>query len=317
MNAERARPPSPRRRRIRRRYVVVGLLLLGIVGLAALEQFDAGRTFLVRSFLRSERAWARYWPVETGRGWPRKLEPLMSRVGVLRPVRVDVEPGVSLLLDPADDVSRTILTSLSGRWEPEIWQAISSGLPEGGVMLDVGAHIGYDSLKASVKVGPTGRVVAFEPNPKTLAILRDNIAASNAHNVVVQPIACTDSEQTLTLFDATPGGNSGSSSLSQQNAGPLSRSYTVRGRPMDDVLAELGVTRVDVVKIDVEGAELVVLRGAARSLKRFHPKLIVEVVPRQLANMGTSVEEVESFVASLGYRTTRAVDYKNREWTFR
>ena len=317
MNGHQDRTAPSRRRRIRRRYFVVGLLLLGLVTVVALEQFDAGRVFLVRSFLRSERAWTRYWPVETGRGWPRTLEPLMFRVGVLRPVRVEVEPGINLLLDPRDDVSRTILISLSGRWEPEVWQAISNGLPEGGVMLDVGAHIGYDSLKASVKVGPSGRVVAFEPNPNTLPTLRDNISASGAHNVIVQPIACTDSEQTLTLFDATPGGNSGSSSLSQQNAGPLTRSYTVRGRPIDDVLGELGLTRVDVVKIDVEGAELVALRGAAQSLKRFHPKLIVEVVPRQLANMGTSVEEVESFIASLGYRATRAVDYKNREWTVR
>jgi FkbM family methyltransferase len=148
-------------------------------------------------------------------------------------------------------------------------------------------------------------------------ILRDNIAASDARNVIVQPIACTDTEQTLTLFDAPLGGNSGSSSLSRQNAGPFTRPYTVRGRPIDDVLPELGLTRVDVVKVDVEGAELLVLRGAARTLRRFHPKLVVEVVPRQLESMGTSVEELESFVGSLGYRAPRAVDYKNREWTFR
>ena len=302
---------------IQRLYVALGVLLLVVATCVGLLQFNAGRVFLVRSYLRSERAWVRYWPVEAGRGWARGLEPLLFQIGALRPVRVKVEPGVSLLLDPRDDISRTILISLSSRWEPEVWQAISSGLPEGGVLFDVGAHIGYDSLKASAKVGPRGRVVAFEPNPSILPILRDNIAASDAHNVIVQPIACTDTEQTLTLFDATLGGNSGSSSLSQRNAGPVTRSYTVRGRPIDDVLPELGLTRVDVVKVDVEGAELLVLRGAARTLRRFHPKLIVEVVPRQLESMGTSVEELETFVGSLGYHATRAVDYKNREWTFR
>jgi FkbM family methyltransferase len=146
-------------------------------------------------------------------------------------------------------------------------------------------------------------------------MLRSNIAASGAHNVIVEPVACTDTEQTLTLFDSTPGGNSGSSSLSQRNAGTISRPFVVRGRRIDDVVAELGLTRVDVFKADVEGAELLVLRGAAQTLNRFHPKLILEVVPRQLANMNTSVAELESFIKALGYNTTRAVDYKNREWT--
>jgi FkbM family methyltransferase len=230
-------------------------------------------------------------------------------------VRVEVEPGVSLWLDPADAISRTILISRAGKWEPEVWQAISSGLPDGGVFFDVGAHIGYDSLKAATVVGETGRVVAFEPNPNTITQLRSNVAASGARNVVVQPIACTDRETTLTLFDSSPGGNSGSTSLSRENAGPVTRAYRVRGRPIDDVVKELGLRRLDVLKADVEGAELIVLRGATETLRQFHPKLILEVVPRQLANMGTSVEELEAFIRSLGYLESKAVDYKNREYT--
>lgn len=304
-----------KRRRIpRARLFALGALAV-IAGLSALQLFDRGRVVTVRSYVRAERAWAKYFPVSAGKPLLRRVEPLLFRTGVLRPVRVEVEPGVSLLLDPEDDISRTILVSLAGRWEPEVWAAISSGLSEGSVMFDVGAHVGYDTLKASVRVGDKGRVVAFEPNPNTVTMLRSNIAASGAHNVIVEPIACTDAEQMLTLFDATPGGNSGSSSLSQRNAGTISRPYVVRGRRIDDVVAELGLTRVDVFKADVEGAELLVLRGAAQTLNRFHPKLILEVVPRQLANMNTSVAELESFIKALGYSSARAVDYKNREWT--
>jgi FkbM family methyltransferase len=297
--------------------VVLRVALALVVLVVVLQLFEAGRVFTVRSYVRFERAWVRYFPVSTAKGAVRRLEPLMFRVGMLRPVRVEVEPGVSLLLDPSDDVSRTILVSRTSRWEPEVWDAISSGLSDGAVFLDVGAHIGYDSVKASRKVGDQGRVVAFEPNPNTLTMLRSNIAASGVHNVIVQPIACADTEQMLTLFDSTPGGNSGSSSLSRENAGTLTRSYTVRARPIDSVVSELGLTRVDVLKADVEGAELLVLRGAAGTLRRFHPKLILEVVPRQLANMNTSVDELEAFIATLGYNATRQVDYKNREWTFR
>ena len=295
--------------------ISLGVLVLFVVALFLLELSESGRTFVVRSYVRVERASERYFPSSGGRALVRRLEPLLFRLGVIGPVRVEIEPGVSLLLDPSDEVSRTTLISLTNSWEPEVWDAISSGLSEGAVFFDVGAYIGYDSLRASVRVGPAGRVVAFEPNPTALLVLRANIAASRTSNVIVQPIACTDTPQTLTLFDSTPSGNGGSSSLSRTNAGPSTRSYSVQGRPIDDVAAELGFKRLDVVKVDVEGAELLVVRGAAETLKRFHTKLILEVVPRQLANMGTSLEELEAFVRSLGYNSTRPVDYKNREWT--
>ena len=298
------------------RVLLVGFTLV-VIALLVLSRFEAGRGFIVRSYVRAERLWERDCPIAPAKRAVRQLEPFLSRVGVLRPVRIEVDPGVSLLLDPADDIARTILVSRQGRWEPEVWAAISSGLSDGAVFFDVGAHIGYDSIKAARLVGEKGRVVAFEPNPNTLTLLRSNIEASRARNIIVQPIACTDSEQTLTLFDSTPGGNSGSSSLSRANAGGQTRPYTVRGRPIDDVVSELGITRVDVVKADVEGAELLVLRGAAQTLRRFHPKLILEVVPRQLENMHASVEALQAFIKALGYGEPQTVDYKNKQWTVR
>jgi FkbM family methyltransferase len=302
------------RRAVRALLIAFALL---VVALVVVGRFEAGRGLIVRTYVRVERLWERDFPIVRARRAIRQLEPLLSRIGVVRPVRIEVDPGVSLLLDPAEDVARTILISRQGKWEPEVWAAISSGLAEGAVFFDVGAHVGYDSLKAARLVGERGRVVAFEPNPNTVMLLRSNIEASHAHNVIVQPIACTDSEQSLTLFDSTPGGNSGSSSLSQANAGALTRPYTVRGRPIDDVVSELGLARVDVLKADVEGAELMVLRGAAQTLRRFHPKLILEVAPRQLNNMNVSVEELEAFVRNLGYGEPRTVDYKNKEWVVR
>jgi len=289
------------------------LLLVALVG--GLQFFEWGRVFTVRSYVRAERLWSREFPITSAKSLLRRLDPALVRAGLLRPVRVEVEPGITLTLDPGDAVSRTILVNRAGQWEPEIWNAIASGLSKGAVFFDVGAHIGYDTLKASVLVGEEGRVVAFEPNPHTLLQLRSNIEASAARNVIVQPIACTDTDTTLTLFDSTLGGNSGSSSLSRENAGPVTRSYSVRGRPIDDVVMELGLQRLDVLKADVEGAEVVVLRGATRSLERFHPKLILEVVPRQLANMGTSVDELEAFVRSLGYLNSKQIDRNNREYT--
>ena len=241
-------------------FIILAGCALGLV----MTNLDArGRFDPQRLFLRSAILWHR----ATGRDWPG-----LNKTSVFKPTRVEVERGVNLLLDPRDYLGRAVLTD--GVWEPEVWRSISDGLSAGAVFLDIGAHIGYDSLKASVAVGEGGKVISFEPNPRTLEQLRANIVASHAVNVIVEPIACTDSEQMLTLYDSTSEGNSGASSLALTNADQLRRgilpSYAVRGRPVDHVVSELHLQRVDVIKVDVEGAEYLVLRGLRETLQRFH-----------------------------------------------
>jgi len=291
------------------KYLLI-ILAGGAIGALALG-LDAAGTFIPqRMCLRMVRAGEQVYG---------RLAPSVEKCCASRPVRVLVEPGVSLRLDPTDYVAREIL--IQDVWQREVWQSISNGLSTGGVFLDVGSHIGYDTLKASVIVGPSGKVISFEPNPNTLKELNANIAASRAANVIVEPIACTDKEQTLTLFDATSEGNSGGSSLSLANADELRKgtlpSYTVKGRPIDAVVRELGLTRLDVVKVDVEGAEYLVLQGARETLQRFHPKLVMEVIPSQLANMNTSVEELRALIKELGYGQGKQLEITDWEWTAR
>jgi FkbM family methyltransferase len=161
----------------------------------------------------------------------------------------------------------------------------------------------------------SGRVIAFEPNPRTLETLRANVAASRASNVTIVPAACTECETTVRFFDATPAHNSGCSSLSHANAGELAREVAVAGRPIDAVLRELGVDRVAAMKVDVEGAELPALRGAAQTLRRFHPKIVIEAVPSLLAGMNASIEELFAFLKDTGYSGSRRLDADNWEWT--
>lgn len=173
----------------------------------------------------------------------------------------------------------------------------------GGVFVDVGAHVGYYSLKAANVVGPSGHVLAIEPNPDTLPTLRANIQANGDNMIAVEPVACSDSEGMLTLF-AAPRENTGASSLSKANAshaGIATKSFQVRSRPLDALVDENQLTRVDVIKIDVEGAELLVLKGAQRTLDRYHPVIIMELEAEQLKSMGTSSAEVIQFLRSHGY----------------
>jgi len=251
-----------------------------------------------RFYVGLHREWTAHWPWEQGKQFPVFLARWFTPMA---PAWVQVEPHVTMLLDPDDLVSKVIL--ITGSWEPESWHAIDRHLAPGATFVDVGAHIGYYSLKAAPVVGAAGRVIAIEPNPQTVLKLRDNIRASGASVVAVEPVACADTEATLDLF-AAPRSNTGETSLSRANAsqeGPAVASYRVRARPLDDIVREAGVSRVDAVKIDVEGAEFLVLKGGAQTLDRFHPMVLVEVVDHQLRQMGTSSAQITAFMQAHGY----------------
>jgi FkbM family methyltransferase len=292
----------------RRLATIIGAFAL----LVLLVYADAALT--LETYYGLEKTWGEHWPIKSQRGALEALEPTMLKLRILRPARVEVEHGISFFLDPADLVPVSILRS--GQWQPEVWSSIAPALSEGSVFLDVGAHIGYFSIKAARKVGATGRVLSFDPNPEILKLLRDNVAANRTSNVIVEPIACTDRDQMLTFY-AVPTNNTGASSLARDNAEPWSaatKSYQVRGRPIDDVVRELNLSRVDAIKVDVEGAEVSVLRGTLNTLKRFHPKLIVEVSAPQLASFHTTPADLVSLIRSAGYDYSRPLNPEQSDW---
>ncbi len=264
----------------------------------------AGPEARTQGYFAVQRAWMAHWPLEHGKALPRLIQPVLQP---FTPVWVQVQPDVKMLLDPYDYVSREILET--GQWEAESWAILQEHIGKGATVVDIGAHIGYYSLKAAPVAGPAGHVIAIEPNPETIQKLRGNIQASGARTITVEPVACSDTESTLELF-AAPRSNTGETSLSRTNASQDSQgvtSYKVRARPLDEILKQAGVSRVDAVKIDVEGAEYLVLKGATETLDRYHPALLIEIVEHQLQAMGTSSEQVKELLRSHGYTARRTV----------
>ena len=288
------------------RLVTYGLVFAGI---ALVVESPVLRT---KAYYALFRIWYRDCPITALKPLPFHLRRAIRPVPVWR----QVEPGVTMWLDPYDFVSLNILAT--GEWEPETWHALQPHIPAGGTFIDVGAHIGWYSLKAAKAVGPKGRVIAVEPNHETLLKLRDNIQASGAGAVVVvAPVACSDSETTLTFYAALRS-NTGQSSLSLANAsvqGRVAASYPVRARRLDDIVREAGVTRVDALKIDAEGAEFLVLKGAVETLGRYRPVVSVELIDAQLQSMGSSVRELMAFMQSHGYVAKQQfIDEANAEF---
>jgi len=292
---------------MRKRWLVISIAAALLLIAAVMIVNPAART---KYYFAVERQWAADWPLTRGAALPTRFRWLVRPT---EPAWVQLEPGVTMLLDPEDYISRELLRT--GTWERPSWDAIHAHLSDGAVFVDVGAHIGYYSLKAARVVGAGGRVIAVEPNPPTVHELEANISASGATVISVQPVACSDAETTLDLF-SSPRVNTGQTSLSRDNASQGGRAvttYHVRARPLDDIVTDTGVSRVDIVKIDVEGAEMLVLKGAARTLARYHPALMVELIDAQLRSMGTSEAAVRAFLQAQGY-AARGVFQDNVEF---
>lgn len=176
---------------------------------------------------------------------------------------------------------------LSGEYDRYLFDALF-GIDRAGMMLDVGAHIGYHALSFAA-LHPEARVVAFEPNPVNIERARKNfeLAPHLAPRIELMELALSNLNGRVTM--------NGSSNVEDQTSSgsyidgaskPLDASiykkarfqpFEVECRRLDDLAIEKGWTKVAVMKIDVEGAEHLVLQGAQRLLERDHPLLLIEV----------------------------------------
>ena len=189
-----------------------------------------------------------------------------------------------LLLPLADTIIAPDLVGL-GVWEPRETRYLQTLLQAGQTFVDVGAHVGYFSLLAAQLVGPTGTVIAVEPEPRNLDLLRRNLARNGADTARVIPFAAAAAEATMSL--ALDEQNRGAHRLvasDDPQAGP-----SVRCVRLDDVLPE----RVDVIKVDAQGYDHEVIEGLERTLAA-NPRatLMVELSRFELARRGIAPETV-------------------------
>ena len=214
---------------------------------------------------------------------------------------IDVEwlEGLRLHLDPGNETSRAIF--ITGRYEPNEFCLLTRVLQPGMTFVDVGANIGLYAMFAARKVMPGGTVLAIEPSSREYENLVKNIEA-NRIEVRALRIAVTDRVGRAELLVA-PLSNAGHNTLGAFGYGtPLERKEGVPMAPLDDIVADQGLRRLDVIKMDVEGAELMVLRGASRVLREFRPLWLLEISDRTLQHQNASSREIFDLMAAEGYR---------------
>jgi FkbM family methyltransferase len=191
------------------------------------------------------------------------------------------------------------------RYEPYITAILNEHLFPGQSFLDLGANIGYHTLTAATIVGPTGRCTAVEMSPDNCELLRDSVAANGYSHVRVVNCAASDSPGTI---DFTLGGRETTNGVLVTDAirphvgnDWYSEARTVEARPVDALFSEKD--RVDLIKMDIEGSELIAWKGMRRLIERCRPKITFEYFP-DLLRMVSGCQPIELLraIQSFGYR---------------
>ena len=216
----------------------------------------------------------------------------------------EIAPGVRLLIDLSDHVIG--LNILRGRYEQDEIRFVRGLLKPGDSAIDVGGHIGFFTMQMAAAVGPEGRVYAFEPVDANADLLERSITENGfGGRVRFQRAAVGAAAGTATLTFAAETLNSGGAYLLRDGSAPLAGN-TTKDVPL--VALDLLELRrpVRFIKMDVEGAEPQVLRGAARILAEDRPVILSELHPTQLERAsGVTADQFLAQIAAFGYRAHR------------
>ena len=209
--------------------------------------------------------------------------------------------GLPMWVDTRDRVIATHLLG-EGVWEPSETAAFLAHLREGMCVFDVGANIGYYTLLAARAVGSSGRVRAFEPEPHNFALLTRNLAENGFANVRLVNAAVSDRDGVVRLHldDANFGAHSLEAGSVRTSSG---RSVEVETVPLDRFADEASTFDAGVlVKVDVQGAEALVVAGAQRLLGLPNVTLFLEIWPEALERAQADAGRLLAALEDLGFR---------------
>ena len=188
------------------------------------------------------------------------------------------------------------LLEVAPGYEKEIFDELFRVLRRRSVFIDVGAHIGRYSFPVARFVGEDGIVVAIEPDPVSFRALLMGVKLNGLRNVLTLNVALGDREGKATLCQKLI---TATSSIIEFNR--CRRFVEVPLRRLDSIVEDLGLKRVDVIKIDAEGAEIQVLNGGVKTITRFKPFIVVEVRNR-------NIDQFKQIMGDLGYFCEKIVE---------
>ncbi|HVS88674.1 MAG TPA: FkbM family methyltransferase [Candidatus Acidoferrum sp.] len=210
---------------------------------------------------------------------------------------VSLWPGARFSVDLRDRIQRQMWCA---SYEPHVTHCLKSILRPGDTFVDVGAHIGYHSFYAAGVVGTTGRVFSFEPDPSVYARLKRNLEPF-PHTYAFH-CAVWEREAELLFERSSCAQESGWGSLTTVRTLGTGEQIPIRAVSLDGWSREIDSSAVRAIKMDAEGSELAVLKGATKLIGESSPVLLLEVNDVVLRQGGASGNLILSEVRNLGYR---------------
>jgi FkbM family methyltransferase len=220
-----------------------------------------------------------------------------NRYRLQRPIIMDWYNGTRTYVYIGNDISRCLF--VGGCIDPNELAFLNRVIEPGMVFIDVGANDGLYTLFAAPRVG---KVLAIEPSSREFGRLHANIELNKLKNVTARQIALAD-QPGVGMLSVGGYEHEGQNTLGEFTylGVELGCKEKVEIKRLDDLVTEEGLPNVDVIKLDLEGAEFLVLKGAIQTLTLFRPLLLLEVSDTALRRQGSTVAEVLSLLRSLSY----------------
>lgn len=210
--------------------------------------------------------------------------PPLARI-IRRSINSAVEDGLSEIIVAAGDLKGyKVLLNLKkeksrwlGTYEPELQAALKVFIKPGMTIYDVGANIGYVTLMLAHHTGGNGKIFAFEALPTNVERIRTNIELNNLKNITVVSAAVMDKSEPVTFYVHDSVGMGKAAGSAGRFAEIYKEEITVAGITLDEFVFSHNNPAPSVVKMDIEGGEVLALPGMIRVLREFHPVMLLEL----------------------------------------
>ena len=185
---------------------------------------------------------------------------------------------------------------LFGAFEPATVKVLKRLVKSGDTVLDIGANVGYISLVLAKCVGKNGKVFSFEPDSKNFALLNRNIALNPDCYIKPIALAVSDSHQPIRLYHAKFDFNAGAHSMlpSEKHSSDF---VEIEATTIDEFVTSHGLKKVDVIKIDIEGAEMKAFNGMTETLRNSRPLIVCELCEEHQVRAGYTTQAVKKWMA--------------------
>ena len=187
-------------------------------------------------------------------------------------------------------------------YEAENFEFLKESCKPGAVIIDIGAHIGLFSIIAAQVTGKRGKLYAFEPAPGTFGLLQQTVVINHEEQVIETIQKAVGKENGKITFFVSDNNADNSNSLVNYKEDRSLHGIDVAVTSIDNFVKEKNISKLDFIKIDVEGAEYDTLQGAVNTLKNLRPKCIVAIHPEPIAAKGDRLEDIYDFIVGCNYR---------------